>query len=289
MKGRWPSRGNRRPGEERGVVGREAGGGGRARGPSSPGGACEARVRLTPGDPGVPAARSGLGARPGRGHRGTGGRSGREAALGSEREKRETGGDGDRVAGRGPRGRAPKGRPPARRPRRASFRLRKPGRAAPGYLEGCRCHFISWVRPTPRGAAGGLGPAPGSRGAGSGAGSPASRRWARAERPLAARAESEGERGARPRAVRPEPRGCPPAATAGTAGTAPLGHGAARVRAAAGPGWGGGGAKSTARAGETGRDLGPRGRGQRRGWVESSRPGPYLARNNAYRAVLLSE
>lgn len=256
MKGRWPSRGNRRPGEERGVVGREAGGGGRARGPSSPGGACEARVRLTPGDPGAPAARSGLGARPGRGHRGTGGRSGREAALGSEGEKRETGGDGDRVAGRGPRGRAPKGRPPARRPRRASFRLRKPGRAAPRYLEGCRCHFISWVRSTPRGAAGGLGPAPGSRGAGSGAGSPASRRWARAERPLAARAESEGERGARPRAVRPEPRGCPPAATAGTAGTAPLGHGAAQVRAAAGAGVGRG-----------------RGREHSEGWGNGAGPG----------------
>lgn len=44
------------------------------------------------------------------------------------------------------------------------------------------------------------------------------RRWARAGRPLAAGAESEGERGGRPRAVGPEPCGCPPAATAGTAG-----------------------------------------------------------------------
>ena len=43
-------------------------------------------------------------------------------------------------------------------------------------------------------------------------------RWARTGRPLAAGAESEGERGARPRAVGPEPRGCPLAATAGTAG-----------------------------------------------------------------------
>lgn len=43
-------------------------------------------------------------------------------------------------------------------------------------------------------------------------------RWARGGRPLAAGAESEGERGARPRAVGPEPCGCPPAATAGTAG-----------------------------------------------------------------------
>lgn len=58
------------------------------------------------------------------------------------------------------------------------------------------------------------------------------------EWPLAAAAKSEDERGARPRAVGPEQRGCPPAATAGTAGIALRGHGLARTGGVSG--WDGG-------------------------------------------------
>ena len=143
MKGLWPRRGNRRPWKERGFVRREAGGGGGeasgpTAGPSFPGVACEARVRLIPmAVPGrrLHVAASGLCAAEGAGH------SGREATLGCEREKRETGGGDDRATGRGREAGAPR-RPPARpvagpaAPPSASSSRAGPGRAAPRYLEG---------------------------------------------------------------------------------------------------------------------------------------------------------
>lgn len=87
-------------------------------------------------------------------------------------------------------------------------------------------------------------------------------RWARAGRPLAAGAESEGERGARPRAVGPEPRGCPLAATAGTAGR--------RFQPRL---WDQGVSKGACRGrGETA----PRGRGQNRTGMKSSSPESHL-------------
>ena len=80
-------------------------------------------------------AASGLCAAEGAGH------SGREATLGCEREKRETGGGDDRATGRGREAGAPR-RPPARpvagpaAPPSASSSRAGPGRAAPRYLEG---------------------------------------------------------------------------------------------------------------------------------------------------------
>lgn len=95
MKGSWPRRGNRRPRKEPGLVGREAGVGGTASGwtagPSFPGGACQARVRLSP--TAVPRrqlhiAASGLGPAL------LAGRSEREAALSCEQVNTEMGGGG---------------------------------------------------------------------------------------------------------------------------------------------------------------------------------------------------
>lgn len=94
-------------------------------------------------------------------------------------------------------------------------------------------------------------------------------RGARAGRPLAAGAESEGERGARPRAVGSELSGCPLAATARTAGTTPCrGEGRGRFERRGGLG---------ARAGGEEVGLGRGGQGAGTGWVGQGRGGAWQA------------
>lgn len=193
------------------------------------------------GGPGTPVTNSGLGA----------GLSEQKATLSSERVKTETRGGDERAMGRGPRG---PGSEEAARPPTGPAALLRPPQAGPGQDGPCRGTWRVGVVISSPGLAPHLAALLGAsvrprepRGC-SGAGSAAGRRWARVRWLLAAGAESVGERGAQPRAVGPEPRGCPPAATPALQAPLPMaswGPGRGRRGTRAGPGaWPGAGPRA---------------------------------------------